>query len=295
MMKKQCSLYIMLGLFLVFGSLPVMAGEDAGMAVSWLNYTHSADSAALGRVHTVNSSGAVAIVHNPADLSLQKKQYLSMMHTELFEGVAQDYAGVSYQADGFALGLAYQALDVRWVQRWDEEGNFLGTFDLLEWVLTVAGSREILPGLALGGSLRLIRQLTFEAKSFGLGVNLGAKWQLGENWTLGGMVANPVSRVWWNYGEIETLPLVLRLGAAYHWPAYDLTVMGEYLAEPGEKPLHFGIEKGYKENLRFRAGLDGMTPTLGLGFKMARLEVDYAFALDKDFGKRQYLSLNWQY
>lgn len=323
-MRRKLSLPMIVSLLVMIISLPVLAaGQAAGQAVPWLFRTPSAKSVALGNSQAVVTSGAAAIILNPANLSWQGGNYLSLMHTEIIEEVNQELVGVSYLLMGWNLGLGYQRIEVKDVEAYDDQNNFLYTFDDVGQALTLAVSRRIHPRFSLGGSISLIGEKMMQFSGRGFAAKLSAMWQATDNLLIGAVMTNPIGQMNWvnewaqyeENGELtglepgmmineavdvpahwsDPLPRVGRLGAAYYWPQYDLTVLAEYLSDRAEAPLHIGIEKGYMRNLRFRVGLDGLTPTMGLGLKMSRLEVDYAFVLDQDFGKRQYLSLNWQY
>lgn len=290
---RRSILIALLGLLCLTVTVPVFA-EDAGQPVPWLNWSVGAKAIGLGRSHTVVSNEAAAIIQNPADLSFLQNNYLSLMHTQIMQDVTLDYAGVSYHLMGVGLGVAYQGFAVDNIPKTNLDGQIIGTISDRERALDLAASKEVQPGLALGGTARLISQNMDELSGLGCSFNLGVKWVPAEHWTVGLHILNLGGRVYSNFG-MEKMPVVMRLGGSYYWEERDLTVIGEYSSDPGEKPVHLGVEKGYMKNLRLRAGLDGLTPTIGIGLVMAKLTVDYAFVLDQDFGKLQYLSLNWQY
>lgn len=308
-MGRKLSVTMIACLLVIVASLPVLAlDEGAGQAVPWFFKTPSAKSVALGNSQAVVTSGAAAIILNPANLSWQGGNYLSLMHTEIIKEVNQELVGVSYQLKGWHLGLGYQRIEVKNIEAYDEQDNYLSTFADVGQALTLAVSKRIHPRVSLGGSVSLIGEKMMQYAGRGYAAKISGMWQVTDNLLIGGVLTNPIGQMnwvdeWAGYeGDTELpatwsdpLPTVGRVGAAYYWPEYDLTVLAEYLSDQADAPLHIGVEKGYMRNLRFRLGLDGLTPTMGLGLKMSRLEVDYAFVLDQDFGKRQYLSLNWQY
>jgi hypothetical protein len=292
-------------------SLPVHALDEAGgQAVPWFFKTPSAKSVALGNSQAVVTSGAAAIILNPANLSWQGGNYFSLMHTEIIKEVNQELVGVSYQWKGWNFGLGYQRIEVKNIEAYDEQDVYLSTFGDVGQAFTLAVSKRLHQRFSLGGSVSLISEKMMLSAGSGYAAKVSAMWQATDNLLIGAVVTNPIGQMNWEDGwagyEVsgvlgesvkwsEPLPTIGRIGAAYYWPEYDLTILAEYLSDPADAPLHIGVEKGYMRNLRFRIGLDGLTPTMGLGLKMSRLEVDYAFVLDQDFGKRQYLSLNWQY
>lgn len=320
-MGRKLSLTLMVCFLVLLASQPVWAlDEAAGQAVPWFFKTPSAKSVALGNSQAVVTSGAAAIILNPANLSWQGANYLSLMHTEIIKEVNQELVGMSYQWMGWNLGLAYQRIEVKNIEEYDEQDQYLNTFNNVGQALTLAVSKRVHPRFSLGGSLSLIGEKMMQFSGRGYAAKISAMWQVTDNLLVGGVLTNPIGEMRWvdewaglDSGVNESglgimadpaiepvqwsdpLPTVGRIGAAYYWPEFDLTVLAEYLSDRADAPLHIGIEKGYMRNLRFRIGLDGLTPTMGLGLKMSRLEVDYAFVLDQDFGKRQYLSLNWQY
>lgn len=290
---RRYILIALLSLLCFTVTAPVFA-ENAGQPVPWLNWSVGAKAIGLGRSHTVVSNEAAAIIQNPADLSFQQENYLSLMHTQIMQDVTLDYAGVSYHLLGLGVGVAYQGFAVDNIPKTDLNGLIIGTISDRERALDLAVSKELQTGFALGGTARLISQNMDELSALGCSFNFGVKWVPEENWTVGLHLMNLGGRIYSNLG-MEKMPVVVRAGGSYYWAEQDMTVIGEYSSDPGEKPVHFGIDKGYMKNLRLRVGLDGLTPTIGIGLIMARLTVDYAFVLDQDFGKLQYLSVNWQY
>ncbi len=294
-MRRKTVVSIICLLLSVLISIPVLGAESAGQPVPWLNWSAGAKAISLGRSQTTIDARAAAIILNPADLGWREGNYLTMMHTQSLEGISYDFGGLNYQIKRVGVGVGYQSLNVEDISEYDQDGNFIGFFKDQEQAFSLAVGLMVQPQMSLGGAVRIIRQVLYDQSSLGYGMDLGFKWQPAENVIVGGLVTNLMGNIHWSTDEVEKAPFTARIGVQYILSKYDLTVMGEYLHDEGDLPFHFGIEKGYKETLRLRAGLDGMTPTFGVGLIMARLEVDYAFVLDMDLGKRQYLSLNWRY
>ncbi len=298
-MTKRRIILIALSIFILSSNLPAAAVGVTEQPIPWLDWGVDARGIGLGRSNTVIDSRGAAIIYNPAELAWQKSNYLTLMHTPMESDftINYDYLGVGYRLDkvNTGFGIGYQRLAVEYIEEYNNEGQFVGFFDDVEQSLTIGFGQMVIPDLAVGGAVKLIKQNMYDDRGSGYSLNLGMKWQPVEQMMIGAMVNNLTGQVKWSTDHVERQPLRMRLGALYMWPEQGLKIMGEYLHDQDDSPIHLGIEKEYKENLRFRAGLDGLTPTFGLGLIMGRLEVDYALMLDLDSGKRQYLSLNWRY
>lgn len=55
--------------------------------------------------------------------------------------------------------------------------------------------------------------------------------------------------------------------------------------------FHFGLEYEFRQIIALRLGIDGKNPTAGLGLRLPKLDVDYAFLSHADLGTTHRISL----
>lgn len=295
MTKKFFCLSLSILLFLSLFSAQVLAENSAKQQIFWSNWSAGAKAIALGRSQSAIESQGEAIFLNPAGISSDGENYLTFMHIQLPNEVSYDLAAINNHWNGIGWGVGYQKLIVEGISGYDQMGNFLGFFNDREQVLSLGISNQVKSELSLGVAVRFFHQELSNKTGFGYGIDLGAKWQPAENLTVGTVLTNPIGQMNWSTDEVEQFTQSVRIGFLYDFPELDFRLTGEYLTDSGDTPFHFGMEKGYLETLRFRVGMDGLKPTLGLGIIMNSLVVNYALVLDYDLGKHQYLSLNWKY
>lgn len=300
-MSKKQTLGLLCFVLIILTTQMASASGGAGYPAPWLDETVNGKAISLGRIQSTISGKGAAFILNPAELGWTEENYFTLMHAKMAELVTYDLAGVNYGWNSFGLNIGYQGVLVEDIPFRDEEMNLMDTFDNREQAISLGVGRKIGSNLAIGGVVRLLHHQIYDELGLGYGLKLGLKWQPSDEWSVGAQVANPVGKIYWQSKDPEVedyqenLQMIARAGVAYTWSKHDLAIMGEYVYDPAQAPLHIGIEKGYQKNLRLRAGLNGMTPTFGIGFIMSRLEVDYAFELNQYFGKSQYLSVNWRY
>jgi len=112
----------------------------------------------------------------------------------------------------------------------------------------------------------------------------------------------------WDTGRQEAITPTSKVGVAYFWesskiagqiiPAFDMDIRFEnrrYSAQYNlgrvSFDLHFGMEYRLKKLLALRMGLDTGRFTAGVGVKLPKLNVDYAFLSHSDLGDTHRISL----
>lgn len=244
---------------------------------------------ALAGAMVASVSDVTAGYWNPAGLLLTSKKYdLGLMHAEYFAGIAKyDYAGFADAIDersslAFTL-LRFGVDDIpNTLELIDRDGNVrydrIKTFSAADYALLVSYARRpSLPGLSLGGNVKIIYRHTGEfASAWGFGIDAAAQYRPG-NWCFGAVVRDVTStfNVWsFNNDLLEetfivtgnelpeevlelTLPRLI-LGAARRVPFTPrIGMMAELDAE---------ITFDGKRNTLISTGTVSVDPRLGIEF-----------------------------
>lgn len=160
-----------------------------------------------------------------------------------------------------------------------------------------------------GGNLKLVRKGIGDNSAWGMGFDLACWWQPLDRLHLGLNLQDITTTLLaWDTGRREAITPTLKTGLAYHWefskiaseiiPALDLDIRLEnrrYSAQSNLGPMsldvHAGAEYRFKQRLALRAGLDTGHFTAGIGVKLPKLNVDYAFLSHHDLGDTHRISL----
>lgn len=182
-------------------------------------------------------------------------------------------------------------------------------FSQADDALFISYARRAGNALALGGSLKLIRQSLYNQSGTGFGLDIGAVYSIGKYVRTGLMVEDVTgTRVRWNTASRPTYVLNAnpKVGVAASVPYKtllratvaadaDLGRAARLSEESGESRLHVGGELTLLRLVSLRAGLDAGEFTTGAGFripaKSAEIQVDYAFTTHPDLGDAQRLSV----
>jgi hypothetical protein len=184
--------------------------------------------------------------------------------------------------------IYYDASKIKWES--DSEAAALVTY-----------ARRVSDRLRIGGNLKMIRKSVGNYACYGLGFDLGAKYDVWKGTTLGVNVQDATTTLLvLDTREREQIMPAVKVGVAYSRPvksmegvvtlAADADVRFEnrqladqYHLGAVSADTHYGVEFMYKGLVGVRAGLAMGQLTAGAGLTLAGFTVDYAF------GKHEYL------
>jgi len=206
---------IVTGLLLLF--LQVGWAQKGGESTySFLGLTNAARVAALGGEVVSLSDGDINLVyHNPALLTFEMHNNLTLNYVNYFAGVNYGYAAYGYSLEGignFAAGIHY--VNYGTFDRTDELGEIQGTFRASEYAMNLFYSRTFLDTLlSVGINLKPIFSSLEQYTSFGLAVDLGATYFLPNSLTTFGLVVKNIGTQITTYtGRRESLPFEIQAG-----------------------------------------------------------------------------------
>ncbi|QXD14491.1 type IX secretion system protein PorQ [Rhodocaloribacter litoris] len=302
-MRLRCLL-----LFLV---VPLAATAQPGdvTGFSFLRLEPSARAAALGGSYAaVYGDDANALFYNPALLNEQMHGMLSLSYLNHLADLNAGFAAYSRHYEGLGtFGLGLRFLSWGRLDRADEHGERQGTFGASDVALTLGAARTYGERLRYGAGIHAVYSSIAAYNASALAVDLGVLYLLAEqNLTLSASVNN-LGVTLSSLGTLtrDELPLDLRLGFTKrlrHLPLL-ITVMGYNLHDLGDGPenasavsnvlrylafggefqfseafnLRFGYNHRRHEDLKLKSRLDLAGFGIGVGLKITRVRVDYAF------------------
>lgn len=182
-------------------------------------------------------------------------------------------------------------------------------FNSAEYAVYLSYGTKRRDNLFYGGNVKVIRKGIGENSAWGMGFDFACLWRPYPHLNVGANLQDITTTLLvWDTGWQEAITPTSKLGIAYFWesskiagqiiPAFDMDVRFEnrrYSAQYNlgrvSFDLHFGMEYRLKKLLALRMGLDTGRFTAGVGVKLPKLNVDYAFLSHNDLGDTHRISL----
>lgn len=267
---------------------------------------------------------------NPAGLAYLKESEVVLQHDERFgELVNFDYGAVSYShKNEFAAAFSVIRLGIDGIPDTrnaliDSDGNgILDKYDRIDydkvtyhnasdWAFIFTYAQKYSDNISFGANIKLIYRDLMSNSAFGIGFDAGLIYSPYENFFTGISFRDiTTTYLAWETGRKELISPMIKIGAGYNYaifngiltPALDLDFHldgREYAAMTSIGPvgmdIHAGLEFLYKNTIAIRAGYNDVKQlTVGIGLKIFRLNLDYAFAKfseSNDIGNTHRISL----
>lgn len=245
------------------------------------------------------ANDANATYWNPAQLTQVKEPQVTASYNAYV-------AGINYQYFGYAernVGLSVQSLSYGSVQRVDVNGQEIGRYDPRDVAVSLAGAQRV-HGINLGLTGKYINSRILKSAST-YAFDAGASKEAGRA-RFAAVVKNVGRPLTFETGR-DPLPLSLNLGAAYHWTK-SLVIATEGVKPRGSNPYYgVGLEKKLPldkgNSVALRGGFNtrskdvpgSIGASFGLGLKMKRVDVDYAFLPFGDLDLTHRLTVNLRF
>lgn len=251
-----------------------------------------ADALGMSNAVVAQTEGVNSGYWNPAGLTGTKKWLdVGFMHSEYFAGIAKyDYLGLAHQIDsnssaGFSV-IRFAVDDIpNTTQLIDNEGRIdydrITLFTAADYAFLFSYARKMkVPGLSVGGNFKIIyRKVGDFAKSWGFGIDAGAKYEKSDRLKFG-LVVRDVTSTFnaWIFNLDETTQEVFTLtGNEIPENGLELTlpriILGGYYKQPlGKKGIYaageldLNITTDGKRNVLLKSNLFSVDPNLGLAF-----------------------------
>ena len=280
-------------------SIPDKAGTSG---LSFLKLGIGARPTGMGEAFTAISGDIFSLYWNPAGVARHTGTEFAFMHNQWFQDVSLEYAAFCFGYKKNVFGLSLTLSQVANLER--REGpteNPISYFDEHDMSLGFSWARKINDKLDLGISTKFLYEKIDFSSATGLGFDLGGIYRLRSNIQIGGAILNLGSKIKFEQ-ESFNLPARYKIGAAYL--GHEKYFNGDFilsmdLVKPNDNDLkvHLGGEYTYKEKFTLRSGYqigyDDRNISLGLGLKIKKYAIDYAFVpFSSDLGNSHRISIN---
>ena len=261
---------------------PALAGETDAGRESPFSLGAGARALGMGGGFTALADGGSVVYYNPAGLSLLEYQQFSFMHATLFEGTIYDFGSwVVPISDQEGFGIGFMRIGTDDITR-REDFVDQGQFDYSFSQMMFSYGHELFSQAALGVTFKVINQSVDKLSDYAYGADVGASARITNYLRLGVIARDLVSPKIVLDSSSETLPWSvsggfglenLRVSDQLKFNAsFDLEKF-----EDRSLKVHAGGEAVFHNYYSVRAGYDRDNLTLGVGARIDRLQIDYAF------------------
>jgi hypothetical protein len=275
----------------------ILLGEriNAGgtTVMNFLKLTPSAKISSFGGAHT--ALVGTTLNSNPANLSYLSEVETNLSYALLYEGI--HLGSLSFGINPLSVNINY--LTSGKLEGYDQYGNPTQDYTATNLSVSLSYSYKIAYHLTMGTTLKVLYEKIEKEEMKGFAADVGVIYLKSRNLSLGAMISNIGQKM--GYYEKFNLPLMIKLGLAYR-PRYNLLILSDIHIPTDYIPsLHAGIEYTYKDVLVFRLGartkgLFELGPfaaiTAGMGFKIGRIELDYALIPYGELGLTHFFTLS---
>ncbi len=272
----------------------------------------------FGGAYVALASDPSSVYYNPAGLAQVTGTQLLFLHSETFGSlINQDFVAYSHPMNfgdrPGALGIGLYRLGGGGIllTGWNADSSRLvvrSEESHYDYLLQLGGGYKVNERWRAGGSAKVILRSLAGNSAWGLGLDLGAQYDVFPTLTLGLTAADITSSfISYDNGTKESILPSVKLGGVYsyrhQWFTARVVADGEFLFEGRDKAAqmslgtasldtHWGGELAYENLVFFRAGSDIGRLTLGVGVGFNRFRLDAAFMDHKDLDNTYRLSLN---
>ncbi len=271
----------------------------ATSAFAFLEIPGGARAAALGGAFASLAQGVEAAFWNPAGLAGVKGVQLTGTHTEYLQSLRLEQFALANRSFGGGTAVSLRALYSEPIAATDADGNptASGSFGYHDLEFALGHGRVVAPGLSVGGTVQVLRERMAEVSATAYAAGFGAVWvparlpgvRLGlsahnlggdARYTLdggpGAAMPLPVAVQAggsWQHGLARGAALRTALEARFARGRDGVGMMGVEVATAG------GANGSGVATLRggLRVNDDAASYSLGVGYALVGLRVDYAF------------------
>lgn len=275
------------------------AGSTAGRAI--LSGGVGARPMALGGAYTAVADGPLAIRYNASGLANEDRIRLFAEYSPSFLDINRTNLAISGPMWGGGAGLSFGMIDYGSITRTTVTNKTgAGSFGAADYLLRFAYGRQITERLALGSALGWYHLEIDDITADGIAADLSMTYLTRiDGLQIGAAVRNIGTRAQFERDQ-EELPLTLTLGTSYR-PNHKWLIAADYeLARGIAGAIKAGVEFNPVEMLALRLGYDGRNEagsglTVGAGFRMNDLALDYAYIPFGDLGEAHRVSLEYAF
>jgi hypothetical protein len=299
-MKHIFIYFITISLILAQAVFLDVSAQDgiAGMPGTYLQMGVGARALGFGKAYTALATDATAVYWNPAALADQNPYQVYFTHSLLFYDTHFDYLAGSLPTrdlGSFGLGLLY--LNSGDFDQRNELNQELGSFGISDLAFLLSWSKELYHGLSIGINYKLVNQKILAYSGTGHGVDLGFKTRLFDRVDAGLMFMNLLNPKMKLAYETQAFPMQIRVGAATKFMDDKLIVSTDVGKIVGWESafINIGAEYNVYSNIAVRLGLNNGRITMGLGFAINQVGIEYGNKSVSEFGFTQNFAVKYAF
>lgn len=286
-MRKILWSVVIIGILIAAPHLSYANGPGT-TAASFLKIAVGARASAMGGAFTAVADDGTALYWNPAGLAQLEEREFSATYNSWFEEIKQGYVTLSFPWLGQTAGLGTNYVDMGSLEGRDEEGNPTGDFGASDLHI-FAGYATKFENLNLGLTAGWLQdKIEKDTKTSFLG-SIGLLYLMSERFSLGAVAQN----IGQDLGA-DPLPLTIKSGIALR---SETSTLAADIVMPKDDEVYYcaGLElwigplalrAGYKTDQDIAEGWSA-----GLGFKLGKNHLDYAYVPYGDLGTAHRISL----
>lgn len=258
-----------------------LGAEDGGRPGTFLDFGASARSLAMGHAFTGVADDASAIYWNPSGLVQLKRRDAVLMYSALEQDTkfsALSYSQPTLRLGTFGFGMV--SLESGSFDKRSATGQKVGSSDIRETGFLLSHGFSLSSRLALGSTVKVVRQKMDVYSDTGFGLDAGLLWKLGSKWQTGAAVTNLVAPSMKLRSETEKYPQDLKLGAQWMASSKLLFALDLDQVQNGLTKINLGTQWIVAPLVALRAGMNKSELTAGLGLNLGDWDLDYAFGLN---------------
>ncbi|HPG29513.1 MAG TPA: PorV/PorQ family protein [bacterium] len=277
-------------------------------SVLFLRMPTSAAVAGLNGAYTSLADDVNSLSANPAGLSYVSNKQFLFMHNNYFEDLTHNYIGYCQPVNFLkgTLGINCSLFDAGDIEKTRILTGVTysnhGDFDAKDMAIGLSYGKKMNENINAGISLKYINSKIESEKANAFAMDLGAilKTDIAEQPVkFGAVIKNLGTKLKYDKDK-ESLPSEYKLGASSLFPVNDVFSITPSIdliyVENEDFNFNIGSECCLLNSLFIRMGYDssidaGNGLSYGLGFKINRITIDYAFASYDDIGDAHRISL----
>ncbi len=277
---------ILTAAFLAFAAPARAEDANGGAPGAWLSQYTGARTLGLGGAFVATADEPLGVLWNPAGLSRLDQNEARFETARLFEGTSLN--GLSFALPGSrfpSFGVSMVTMRSGDFERTNELNDPLGTFNTGDTAFIITASKNLSPRLSLGGNLKIARQSVEDWSGGGIGVDLGAMYNVTPNVRVGLSILNLAGPSIRLRNTDESFPTEYRAGltSAILGGRGIVSAELDQVAGIGTR-LRAGSEYWVQPSLGLRVGYNDQAPAGGFSYRLQQgLQFDYGLT-DHDLG-----------
>lgn len=288
---------------------PVGASFDAAskgtVSAGFLRFGGGARGASMGEAYTAVVDGADAVFWNPASLRRVDRRAATFMHAAYIASTYYDYGSYAQNlGDSGAFGIGFQYFSAGYIRETDVTGADIGKFSPHDLALSFGYAMPV-HDFELGFALKYVRSAVLDtAKTLTSDVGVVSPAVCDGKLRFAAVVDNIGGALKYEE-EMEKLPLVVKLGAAYVSDGFGLFSMDVGFPQDSDPYFAMGAEYAIPVSgsvgVSARCGVNSRTigdikgfsgASFGFGVDYKMHAFDYSFSPLGDLGSVHSISVS---